>query len=130
MPKKFFGRAVLVAFLSVALARPARADSLENAAIAVVVGIVIVTATVAVVVAVLVLRHKHREVQITGCVGPGAKGMRLKDERDKRIYDLSGDTAGIKVGDRVSLEGKRTHSGTSLVFETQRVARDFGACRP
>ena len=56
--------------------------------------------------------------------------MRVTDEKDKRDYALSGSAAGVKLGDRMTLEGKRKHAGKALVFEAHKVARDFGACQP
>jgi hypothetical protein len=57
--------------------------------------------------------------------------MSLKDEKDQRTYALSGGTAAIKPGDRVTLEGRgRKDSGATFIFESKRVSRDFGACRP
>ena len=39
---------------------------------------------------------------ITGCVTSGQNGMTVTDEKDKQVYALSGDTTGIKPGDRVT----------------------------
>ena len=94
------------------------------------IGIVVVTAAVAVLATVLILHHKNRKIFITGCVTPGANGMSMTDEKDKRTYALTGDPAGLKAGDRVTVEGKREKAGKALVFEAQRVTQDFGACRP
>jgi hypothetical protein len=46
------------------------------------------------------------------------------------IVTLSGNTAGVKAGDRITLEGKREHTGQTLVFDAHKVAKDFGACPP
>ena len=56
--------------------------------------------------------------------------MNLTDEKDKRPYTLSGDTAAIKPGDRMTLVGKqRTDKDAVSTFEVQQV-RDLGACQP
>jgi hypothetical protein len=60
----------------------------------------------------------------------GATGLSLTDEKDKRVYALSGDPVGVKPGDRMTLEGKRKQSGATLVFEAHSVTKDFGACLP
>jgi len=139
MTQKSIWRGVLIAVLSVALATAAWADSPRLAANLssgggfqklgeeVVIGIAVAAVVVVVVVVVLV---KHRPQKITGCINSGANGMSVLDEKDKRIYTLSGSVAGVKAGDRMTLEGKRKPAGQALVFEAHKVGRDFGACQP
>jgi hypothetical protein len=122
--------AVLIAVLSVALAAPARAESLQTAGRQVEVGIIVAPVAVAVVVTLLILHYKHKRGAITGCVTSGAIGMSVTDEKDKRIYAVSGDPVGVKPGERMTLEGKRKQSGKTLVFEAHSVTKDFGACQP
>jgi hypothetical protein len=99
-------RVVLIAVLSAALATPALADrprlaasggGLTKVADEAVAGIV-VGAVIIVVVVIILVRH-NKPQKITGCVNAGTNGMTLTDEKDKRIYTLSGDTAGVKPGD-------------------------------
>jgi hypothetical protein len=135
MNHNFLGRALLIAFLSVALATPSRANNIQDTAAKdvalVAIGIVVVAVGIAVLVTVLVLRHKKTNSAITGCVLSGANGMNLTDEKDKRIYTLSGDPVGVKLGDRMTLEGKRRKdSGKTPVFEAYSVSRDYGVCHP
>jgi ribose/xylose/arabinose/galactoside ABC-type transport system permease subunit len=132
MTQKFLWRGVLIAALSVALATPARANQLQTDATEIVIGIVVVTAVIAVGVTVLILHHHHKlkSGTITGCVDSGANGMSVANEKDKRNYALSGNTVGVKQGDRMTLEGKRKDNGKTLVFEVQKVTTDFGACQP
>jgi len=130
MPHKCFWRVALVAILCVALAAPAQAGQLQTDATLIVVGIVAVTAAVAVLATVLVLHHKHHDATLTGCISSGPKGMTVTDEKDKRTYRLTGDTAAIKAGDRMTLQGYRKKQGSTFVFEARSVSRDFGACRP
>jgi hypothetical protein len=122
-------RAVLIIVLSAALAVPARAETLETAGRQIEVGIVVVSVAVGVLVTLLILHYKHKKSVITGCVTSGANGMTLTDEKDKRIYTLSGDPVGLKPGDRMTLEGKRKQSGPKPVFEARSVTKDFGACQ-
>jgi hypothetical protein len=56
--------------------------------------------------------------------------MSVTDEKDNRNYALSGSTAGVKPGYRVTLEGKRKDTGKTPVFEAHKVTMDFGACQP
>jgi hypothetical protein len=90
-----------------------------------------VSAAVAVLVTVLLMHHKNHDATITGCVRSSAAGMSLTDEVDKRTYSLTGNTAAVKTGDRVTLEGKLHKArGATFVFDAHRVSRDFGACHP
>ncbi len=59
--------------------------------------------------------------------------MTVSDEKDKQIYALSGNTVGIKPGDRMKLQGKKVKPKSpdkTLVWETREVNRDFGLCQP
>lgn len=143
MTRNFVWRSVLIAVLSLALATQGLAqprlavhpDLLSSSSGGgfqkirdeVVAGIVVAAVVVTVVVIVLV---KHRPQRVTGCIAAGANGMSVTDEKDKRSYALSGSMAGVKAGYRMTLEGKRKHAGQVLAFETHKVGRDFGACRP
>lgn len=123
-------RIVLIVVLSVALAAPARAESFDTLGKQVVAGIVVVSVAVGLLITFLILHYKHKESTITGCVMSGANGLNLTDEKDKRLYALSRDEAGVKSGERMTLEGKRKESGKTWVFETHGVTKDFGACQP
>ena len=59
--------------------------------------------------------------------------MSVTDENDKRSYALSGDTADIKPGDRMALQGKKIKpkdAGKPLVWETKTISKDFGVGQP
>ena len=138
MPQRSLWRAALIAVLSVALATQCLADKprlaagsigpSKAAATAIVVGILVAAVAVVVVVALLVTHHKPQ--RITGCICSGPHGMSVTDEKSKGTYTLSGNTEGVKPGDRMTLEGKRKRTGQTLVFEAHTVSHDFGACRP
>jgi hypothetical protein len=145
--QKSLWRGALVAVLSVALAAPAPSDKprlalrphlispnsggrLKKVGDEIVIGIVVVAVAVGVLVIVLIVHYRSKKRAITGCVRSGATGLNVTDEKDKRIYVLSGDTAGVKPGDRMTLEGKPKQAGKTLVFEAQKVTKDFGACQP
>jgi hypothetical protein len=130
MAQRCIWRGVLIVVLSVALATPARADSLKTAGEEIVVAVVAVTAAIAVVVTVLVI-HYSKKRTITGCVNSGGSGLTVTDERDRQIYSLAGNTVGITAGDRMKLKGEKVKSKGSdrtLVWETQGVTQDFGVC--
>ena len=57
--------------------------------------------------------------------------MTITDEKDKQIYALSGDTAGIKPGNRMKLQGKKVKAADkTVVWEAKAVTKDFGVCQP
>ena len=132
MHQKNIWRAVLIVALSLALATPAKANNLDNAARNIVIGIVAVTATVAVVATVLII-HYSKKRAITGCVRPGANGMTITDEKDNQIYGLSGNTADIVPGNRMKLHGEKIKSKGSdkaLIWDEKNVIKNFGVCQP
>jgi hypothetical protein len=126
---------VLIVVLGLALAKPAEAQ-LINGQVGpsggpIVVGIVVTA--VALVVGTILIIHYSKKRAITGCVSSGETGMTVTDEKDKQIYALSGDTVGVKPGDRVRLQGKKVKpkgSEKTLVWETTQVNRDYGLCPP
>jgi hypothetical protein len=122
--------AILIIVLGVALATPARADTLETDGRNIIIGIVAVTAAIAVLVTVLIIRHNSPKSTITGCVQSETNGMSLTDEKNGLSYTLAGSTIGVKPGDRVTLKGKRKDIGTTVGFEARRIEKDFGACQP
>lgn len=136
MTSKCIWGGVLIIALSFLLASPAKAQNIPGSSLstgqayAIIIGVV---AVVAVVIIVVIHRHKPKKSSITGCVVSGANGMSLTNEKDQRIYALSGDTAGITPGDRVTLQGKKIkshESGGALGWQTKKIAQDFGACHP
>jgi hypothetical protein len=132
MPQNSFWRAVLIVVLGLAIATPAKADSLSDAGRNIVIGIVAVTAAVAVVVTVLVI-HYSKKRTITGCVKSGDKAMSVTDERDQQVYTLSGNMIGVVSGNRMKLQGEKIKtkgSNKALVWEEKNVLKDFGVCQP
>jgi hypothetical protein len=96
------------------------------------VGAIVGIVAAVVVVTVVVIHESSKKRTITGCVSSGENGMSVRDEKDKRIYALSGNTAGIRVGDRITLQGKKVKpkgAGT-LIWEAKRVIKNFGTCQP
>lgn len=122
---------VLIIALGVGLATPARASTLQTDSHEIVIGIVAVVAALVVVVVVAI--HYSKKRAITGCVIPGENGMSVTDEKDRQVYELSGNTTGIKPGDRMKLHGKKAKSkggDKTLVWEAKDVTKDFGVCQP
>jgi len=122
---------VLIIALGAALSTPARADSLKSTSNDIVIGVV--AALAGVVVVVLVAVHYSKKRAITGCVVSRENGMSVTDEKDGQVYALSGNTTGIKSGDRMKLQGKKAKSkgaDKQPVWEATEVAKDFGVCQP
>ena len=117
---------VLIAILSIALARPVKAETFNSLGDQIIAGIVVVSAAVVVGVVLIVLHEKHKTRAITGCVTSGAGGMSVTDDKDKQVYALSGDPVGVKPGDRMTLEGRRR----GKIFEARSVIKDLGVCQP
>jgi hypothetical protein len=132
MPQKSIWRAVLIVALSLALATPAKADNLDNAARNIVIGIVAVTAAIAVVITVVIMHESKKDRTITGCVKSEGNGMTIADERDQQVYALTGNTVGITPGDRMSLKGKKAKSkgDQPRVWVATSMIKDFGVCHP
>jgi hypothetical protein len=122
---------VLIVILSVLLVKPAEAKGYPSggAIVAAIVGVVAALA----VVTYVVIHESSKKRTITGCVSSGESGMSLTDEKDKRSYALTGSTADVKPGDRVTLQGKRIRpkdAGKPLLWETKAISKDFGVCPP
>ena len=58
--------------------------------------------------------------------------MTVTDEEDRKEDLLSGDTADIKPGDRMKLQGKKVKPkgpDKTLDWEAKKVTKDFGVCQ-
>jgi hypothetical protein len=132
---KYFWCGVLIVALCVALSPSAKAQTgggkiVSNGTIA---GVIIGVVAAVVIVAYVVIQESTKKRSITGCVIPAGNGMSVADEKDNRSYAISGNTADVKAGDRVTLQGKRIkpkHAGKLVAWETKTISKDFGACRP
>jgi hypothetical protein len=96
-----------------------------------VVGIIVGAAAAITVVGILIYHETHKHPSITGCVANGNDGLNLENERDKKIYTLSGDSSALRVGDRVALKGKKIKdSGGKPSFQVEKLAKNYGTCNP
>lgn len=130
MTPKHFCCGLLIAALMVGVVKPAQAVNPEE--VLIIVAATTAAAAIATVAVVASVQHRRKKIVITGCVIAAEKGMRVTDEADKKTYVLSGDTSGIKAGDRMKLEGNRAkakNGDKSRVWETKRVIKDFGVCQ-
>lgn len=131
MNAKSFLRVAVICAIGVALSTDVKADTLKKDQNVAIVAVVAVVAAVVVVTA-LVINHSTKNRTIAGCVNSEESGMRLTDEKDKHVYAVSGNTTGIKAGDRMTLVGKKTKADSERAFalETKKIAKDFGPCHP
>jgi len=131
MTQKCFWSGILIVVLSMSLAIPARANTPET--VLIVVAATTIAAAIAIVVTVASVHHRRKKIVITGCVISGERGMTVTDEDDRKLYALSGNTTGIKPGDRMTLQGKKVKPkgpDKTLVWEAKEVIKDFGVCQP
>jgi hypothetical protein len=94
-----------------------------------VVGALVGAAAAIVVITVVVVYAVRRAPTVTGCAVSGANGLTLENDSDHQSFVLNGETAGIKAGDRVKIQGKKQKAdGTARGFTVLKVKRDYGAC--
>lgn len=131
MTQKCFCCGVVIIALTVGLVVPARAVNAEG--VLIIVAATTVAAAIAAVVIVASVQHRSKKIVITGCVLSGEKGMTITDQEDRKVYLLSGETTGIRPGDRVKLRGRRVRSAgpdKTRLWEAKEVLKDFGVCQP
>jgi hypothetical protein len=110
-------------FVGIALLLPARPAKALSIGGAVAIGVVVVGVVVIAVVATSY--HFLHHPTIKGCVSSGPDGLQLTDEYAQQVFQLGGNSAGIKSGDLVKLKGhKQKHS----VFLVDEVTKDYGVC--
>ena len=96
-----------------------------------VVAIIVGVAVVITVGGFLIYYETHKHHSITGCVASGADGLTLKNEKDKKVYVLSGDSAALRAGERVTLKGKKIKGSIEKPsFQVEKLTRDYGTCNP
>lgn len=138
MTSKYLSTLLILA-LGLALAKPAQAQQKcfpcgpIGISAGPIIAAIVVTVAAVVIVTVVVIHESTKKRTITGCVNSGANGMTLTNQRDKQIYALSGDTTGIKAGDRMKLQGKKVKAkgaDKALVWKATKATKDFGVCQP
>ncbi|HEX3967356.1 MAG TPA: hypothetical protein VHW70_05275 [Edaphobacter sp.] len=65
-----------------------------------------------------------------GCVSSAPNSIILRNEGDRQNYDLVGDTAAIKVGERVKVSGKKKKDTSGKrYFLVGKLSKNYGACK-
>ena len=131
MTQKYLWCGILIVSFVASLAMPARA--VNSGGIVITIAATTAAVTIAAFVTLSTLHHHRKKIVVTGCVIAGDKGMTVTDEEDRKTYLLSGDMTGIKPGDRMKVEGKRTKTKSpdkTRVWEAKEVVKDLGVCPP
>ncbi len=72
----------------------------------------------------------HASASITGCAASIPPAVTLQNEGDHQTYNLLGDPARIKIGDRIKLSGKkRKDSSGKRYFVVEKLAKNYGPCK-
>jgi hypothetical protein len=100
----------------------------RNQADWIVVGIAAIGAGIGLGIYFTVRPHGH---SLTGCAGSGPDGPELISENDQQVYELAGEVASIKSGERIRVSGKkeRKSAGAHSQFLVEKLNRDFGPCK-
>ena len=96
-----------------------------------VIGIIAGAAAALGVTGYLIYRGAHKHAAIQGCVVSDENGLSLRNDKDKKTYFLAGDSAGLRPGQHVALNGKKTKdSSGKFIFQVQKLRTDLGECQP
>jgi len=76
-----------------------------------------------------IARHNH---SLTGCVISGPNGVQLQNAGDQQTFNLAGQVAEIKPGERVRVSGKKKKklAGAPQEFLVEKFNKDLGSCVP
>jgi hypothetical protein len=67
---------------------------------------------------------------ITGCAASIPPAVTLQNEGDHQTYNLLGDPASVKIGDRIKLSGKkRKDSSGKRYFVVGKLEKNYGPCK-
>ena len=78
----------------------------------------------------LAVQHSHHTLQ--GCIYSDADGLKLRTS-DAKVYTIKGETADIKVGDKLKLHGSKEKKikgapAVDQVFLVEKLNKDYGPC--
>jgi hypothetical protein len=108
------------------LPKPAHADTLKTDATEIIVAAVAIGAALGVGIYFLV----RQPPSISGCAASSTDGLTLQNEGDQQTYDLIGDTAAVKVGERIKVSGKKKKDTSGKrYFLVEKVSKNYGACK-
>ena len=78
----------------------------------------------------LLLSKLAQAETLHGCVSSAPNSIILLNEGDRQTYDLIGDTAAIKVGERIKVSGKKKKdTAGKRYFLVGKLSKNYGACK-
>jgi hypothetical protein len=78
----------------------------------------------------LLLSKLAQADSLHGCVSSAPNSILLLNEGDHQNYDLIGDTAAIKVGERVKVSGKKKRDTSGKrYFLVGKLSKNYGVCK-
>ncbi len=79
---------------------------------------------------ILLSPRSTHATSITGCAASLPPAVTLQNEGDHQTYNLLGDPAGIKIGDRIKLSGKkRKDPSGKRYFVVGKLEKNYGPCK-
>jgi hypothetical protein len=66
---------------------------------------------------------------VSGCVVSTPGGLALQNAKGKQTYLLTGDTSGLKAGERVRVRGTWKDVDLGKSFNVSKEVKDYGACK-
>jgi hypothetical protein len=95
------------------------------------IAIIVAAAVVVTGIGILVYYGVHKNAATVGCLVSDQNGLSLKTPKDNKSYLLSGDSAGLQPGHQVGVKGKKAKdSAGKLTLQVQKIAKDYGECKP
>ena len=81
-------------------------------------------------ISLLLLPKLAQANSLQGCVSSAPNSLLLLNEGDRQTYDLVGDTAAVKVGERVKVSGKKKKDTSGKrYFLVGKLSKNYGACK-
>jgi hypothetical protein len=78
----------------------------------------------------LLLPEPAQADTLHGCVSSAPNSLLLLNEGDQQKYDLIGDTAAVKIGERVKVSGKKKKDTSGKrYFLVEKLSKSYGACK-
>ena len=95
-------------------------------------GAVVAIAAVVAVGTIVIVEVNKSHHTLKGCVTVGPDGVLVHNERDRKVYALTGITANVKAGDIVKVHGKKNKKQPNSLgdedFVVAKISRDYGPC--
>ena len=79
----------------------------------------------------VIYHETHKHPIVMGCLATNADGLSLTDEKNRKVYVLTGNLAALQAGEKVAIKGKKSKdpSGKQF-FQVEKLTKDLGPCQP